>query len=79
MIYKKFDDFFSFQGFLFFLKTNLELCLKMAPWKKCAQKAWKVPNTIEEQAIVVYSTLPSQGMSWKVHSKFAYGHIRTHP
>jgi hypothetical protein len=36
-------------------------------------------NIIEKQAIVVYATLPSQGMSWKVYSEFAYGHIKTHP
>jgi hypothetical protein len=39
----------------------------------------KVSTIIEEQAIVVYGALPSQGMSWKVYSKFAYGHIKTHP
>jgi cellulose synthase/poly-beta-1,6-N-acetylglucosamine synthase-like glycosyltransferase len=38
-----------------------------------------VPNTIEKQAIVIYVAMSSQGMSWKVHSKFAYGHIKTHP
>jgi hypothetical protein len=32
-----------------------------------------------KQAIVVYTALPSQGMSWKVFSKFKYGHIKTHP
>ncbi len=38
-----------------------------------------MPNIIEEQAIVVYVALPFQGISWKVHSKFVYGHIKTHP
>jgi hypothetical protein len=37
-----------------------------------------MPNIIEEQAIVVYVTLPFQGISWKVHSEFVYGHIKTH-
>jgi hypothetical protein len=61
--FKKVWWFFSFEGLLVFLKNNLEFCLRIAPWKKCAQKTWKVPNTIEEQAIVIYATLPSQGMS----------------
>jgi len=51
----------------------------MAPQKKCAWKAWKVSNIIEKQAIVMYVALPSQGMSWKLYSEFAYGHIKTHP
>jgi len=38
-----------------------------------------LPNIIEEQIIVVYVALPFQGISWKVHSKFVYGHIKTHP
>jgi hypothetical protein len=37
-----------------------------------------VPNIIEGQTIVVYVPLSSQGMSWKVHSEFADGHIKTH-
>ncbi len=36
-------------------------------------------NIIEEQTIVMYVASPSQGMSWKVHFEFAYGHIKTHP
>ncbi len=51
----------------------------MVPQKKHAWKAQKMSNIIEKQAIVVYATLPSQGMSWKVYSEFAYGHIKTHP
>jgi hypothetical protein len=37
-----------------------------------------MPNTIEKQAIVIYANPPFQGISWKVHSEFAYGHIKTH-
>jgi hypothetical protein len=51
----------------------------MAPWKKHAQKSQKVSNTIEKQMIVIYVALIFQGMSWKVHSNFAYAHIKTHP
>jgi len=44
----------------------------MAPQRKCAQKPQKVsniiekqtmPNTIKEQAIVIYANPPFQGMS----------------
>jgi hypothetical protein len=38
-----------------------------------------MPNIIEEQAIVVYVASPFQGISWKVHFEFVYGHIKTHP
>jgi hypothetical protein len=41
---------------------NLEFCFRLAPQKKCAQKARKVSNTIqkqkvpnEKQAIVIYA------------------------
>jgi len=50
----------------------------MAPYRKHAQKVGKVPNIIEKQAIVIYAAPFFQGMSWKVHFEFAYGHIRTH-
>jgi hypothetical protein len=46
--------FFSFEDLLIFLKQNLEFCFRMVHEKKCAQKAPKVSNTIEEQTIVVY-------------------------
>ncbi len=38
-----------------------------------------MPNRIEKQAIVIFVAPAFQGMSWKVHFKFAYGHIRAHP
>jgi len=62
---------------IFFLSSSFSF--RMVPWRKCAWKAWKVSNTIEEQAIIVYSASSSQGMSWKVHFEFAYGHIKTEP
>ncbi len=36
-----------------------------------------MPN--EKQVIIVYVASLSQGMLWKVHFEFAYGHIKTHP
>jgi hypothetical protein len=32
-----------------------------------------------KQAIEIYMVMSSQGMSWKVHFEFTYGHIKTHP
>jgi len=70
--------FFSFEDLLVFLKKNLEFCFRMVPQRKHAWKGWKVLNTIEKQTIIIYLALPFQGMLWKVHSEFAYGHIKTH-
>ncbi len=59
----------SFENLFVFLMQNLEFCFRMAPPRKCAQKARKVSNTIEKQAvpnekqaIVVYATLFFQCM-----------------
>jgi hypothetical protein len=38
-----------------------------------------MPNIIEEQTIIMYANLCSQGVSQKVHFEFTYGHIKTHP
>ncbi len=55
--------FLFFEGLLVFKKQNLEFNLGMAPQKKHAQKAQKVLNIIEEQAIVMYVVSPFQGIS----------------